>query len=266
MKLGKLVPWIAGGLALVGAAISLVPSGKVRGFDLGAVMRLQQSSNRYFSFATILPHVEEIQPQAQQAQMVEPQRRTRFQSAVVNLFERLYLYFRLKNTLQISGGPGLAAEAAMAAAPGAAQRAQALEELAYFRPFPPAPGTTGDGWLNAGQVLAAAAAGRTDPGLGPWSRLSVAYMAQDPASFARAAADIRAVDLAARPEAVSQADHEVLFNRAQPFYTGMVIYVLALVLLFASWAWNPKLLQPAAYGLLVAGALVHTAGLASDRK
>jgi ABC-type transport system involved in cytochrome c biogenesis permease subunit len=43
----------------------------------------------------------------------------------------------------------------------------------------------------------------------------------------------------------------------------MVIYVLALLALFASWAWRPALLQRVAFGLLVAGAVVHTAGLAS---
>ena len=30
----KLVPWVAGGLALAGAALMLVPSGPVRGFEL----------------------------------------------------------------------------------------------------------------------------------------------------------------------------------------------------------------------------------------
>ncbi|HEY6104845.1 MAG TPA: cytochrome c biogenesis protein CcsA, partial [Anaeromyxobacteraceae bacterium] len=59
------------------------------------------------------------------------------------------------------------------------------------------------------------------------------------------------------------AGHEWVFNRAQPFYAGMVIYVLALLLLFASWAWKREILQPAAFGLLAAGALVHTVGLVS---
>jgi ABC-type transport system involved in cytochrome c biogenesis permease subunit len=227
------------------------------------LMGLQQSSNRYFSFATIAPHIQEIEHQAQAAQMIEAQKRTRFQGAISNLFERLYLYFRLKNTLQIAGSPGLAPEVAMAAMPGAAQRHQAIQELAQFRPIPPAPGTTGDGWLNVGQVLAAAAGGKQDPALAPWARLSVATMAQDSGSFNRAVAEVRAVDAAARPDSVAQAGHEVVFNRAQPFYSGMVVYVLALLLLFASWAWNPKLLQPTAYGLLVAGAIIHTAGLVS---
>ncbi len=227
------------------------------------LMGLQQSSNRYFSFATIAPHLQEIERQAQSAQTIEAANRTRFQSAISNLYERLYLYFRLKNTLQVSGSAGLAPELAMAAAPGAAQRHQVLAQLAHFRPLSPAPGTTGDGWLNVGEALAQATRGAPHPALEPWARLAVAYTAQDPASFARAVAEVRAVDAAARPDAVSQAGHEVVFNRAQPFYSGMVVYVLAMLLLFASWAWKPKLLQPAAYGLLVAGAVIHTAGLAS---
>jgi ABC-type transport system involved in cytochrome c biogenesis permease subunit len=43
----------------------------------------------------------------------------------------------------------------------------------------------------------------------------------------------------------------------------MVIYVLALLAVFLSWAWRPELLQPAAFSLLGAGLLVHTAGLVS---
>jgi ABC-type transport system involved in cytochrome c biogenesis permease subunit len=39
--------------------------------------------------------------------------------------------------------------------------------------------------------------------------------------------------------------------------------VVALLTLFISWLWRRDLLQPAAYSLLVAGALVHTAGLLS---
>ena len=37
--------------------------------------------------------------------------------------------------------------------------------------------------------------------------------------------------------------------------------MLALLLLFTSWLWRGDLLQPAAFGLLCGGALVHTAGL-----
>jgi len=66
-----------------------------------------------------------------------------------------------------------------------------------------------------------------------------------------------------RPDAVARARYEVLFNRAAPFYAGMVIYLLALLVLFASFLWKREVLQPAAFGFLVAGAIVHTLGLVS---
>jgi ABC-type transport system involved in cytochrome c biogenesis permease subunit len=341
MKLEKLIPWLAGGLAVVGAAIAVIPPSPVRGFDTDAfgrlpvleggrvkpvdsvarnallmirgqqsfrydadgdgpekgrtissdewildvlfrpeladkypvfvindpevlgLMGMRQSSNRYFSFTALGPHLDEIQKQAMAAHQVDAKQRTRFQSAIANLFERVYLYYRLKNTVQLAGSPGLAAEVASAGTPGAQQRHQAIQELAYFRPIPPAAGTTGDNWLNMGQALGGAASGQPGDALSAWARLSVAYMAQDPSSFGRAVADVTAADAAARPDSIDLAGHEIVFNRAQPFYAGMVVYVLAMLALFASWLWKPRILQPAAYGLLVAGAVIHTLGLVS---
>ncbi|HYG68151.1 MAG TPA: cytochrome C assembly protein, partial [Anaeromyxobacteraceae bacterium] len=69
--------------------------------DVLGLMGIAQSTQHDFSFATLAPHVEEIQRQARQAQMLEAQQRTRFQSAVLNLFEKIYLYYRLKNTVQL---------------------------------------------------------------------------------------------------------------------------------------------------------------------
>ncbi|HET7752752.1 MAG TPA: cytochrome c biogenesis protein CcsA [Anaeromyxobacteraceae bacterium] len=222
----------------------------------------QQTSNRYFSFADLAPGIAEIQRQALAAQRIDAKQRTRFQSAVVNLFERVYLYYRLKNTMQLEGTPGLGAEVATRTAPGAAQRHVALAELAHFRALPPPPGASPDAWRNAGEALLAPNA-TEDPTLVGWARLGAAWAAQDAASFNRSVDDLAALSVAAHPEAQKQADHEITFNRAQPFYVGMVIYVLALLALFGSWAWKPHLLQPAAFGLLCAGAVVHTVGLAS---
>ena len=173
MNLKRAVAWIAFGLALAGAAASLLPAAKPRGFDaeafgqlpvleggrvkpldsiarnallvtrgkqsvpfegrsLGAdewlldvlfrpevadrqeifviddpevlgLIGIQQSKNRYYSFATLAPHIDELQRQYAAADPVEPKLRSRYQSAVVNLFERMFLYHRLKNTLQLAG-------------------------------------------------------------------------------------------------------------------------------------------------------------------
>jgi ABC-type transport system involved in cytochrome c biogenesis permease subunit len=227
-------------------------------------MGLEQTTRR-FSFAQLAPHIAEIERQAQAADPIPAQARTRFQAAVTNLYNRIYLYFRLKNTVQISGSPGLLIELAGVGAPNAMQRHAALAQLAYFRPFLPPPDRGPDAWRSSGEALREAALGETDPAVAGWGRLGIAWAAQDAASFNRAVEELGAVASAAVPrlEAVGQVEHEVLFNRAQPFYTGMVIYVLALLVLFASWLRWPEILRPAAYGLLVAGAVVHTLGLVS---
>jgi ABC-type transport system involved in cytochrome c biogenesis permease subunit len=330
MNLKRAVAWIAFGLALAGAAASLLPAAKPRGFDVEAfgqlpvleggrvkpldsiarnallvirgkqsvpfegrtvladewlldvlfrpevadrqeifviddpevlgLIGIQQSKNRYYGFATLAPHIDEIQRQYAAAEPVEAKLRSRYQSAVVNLFERMFLYHRLKNTLQLEGTPGLAAEIAARQGQGAAQRHQALAQLAYFRPLLPAM-QSGDGWRSVGEALAMTRS--VEPGLEQWARVGVAYRAQDPGSFNRSVADLTATAALGRPDAIAHAEHEWLFNAAQPFYSGMVIYVLALLAVFVSWAWRPELMQRLAFGLLVAGALVHTLGLVS---
>ncbi len=230
--------------------------------DVLGLMGLRQTQDRYFSFLTLIPHLEEIQRQATAAQPVDPKQRTRFQSAVVNLFDRAYLYYRLENTAQLARSRGLAAELSARDTLGAASRQEALAELAFFRPLPPGPGDRADGWRGVGEALRSPPAA-DGAGLRALAGISSAWAAQDPVAFDRAVAELGAADRAARPDAVSRASSEVLFNRAEPFYLGMVIYVLALLVLFASWAWRPELLQPTAFALLLAGAVVHTGGLVS---
>jgi ABC-type transport system involved in cytochrome c biogenesis permease subunit len=233
--------------------------------DVLGLIGLPQTSQRRFSFNTITPHLDALEKQASAAERVDVKQRTRFQRAVTQLADRVFLYFRLKNTIQIAGSPGLLVELAAAGSPGASQRHVALASLASFRPLLPPEGASPDAWRSTGEALRAAVLGERDPALGAWGRVGIAWTAQDPTSFDRAVADLRARARAAAPSlaAVGRVDHEVIFNRAQPFYAGMVIYVLALLVLFASWLRFGEVLRPAAYGLLVAGAVVHTLGLVS---
>jgi ABC-type transport system involved in cytochrome c biogenesis permease subunit len=308
-RLSRSVPWIAGGLAIVAAAVAAMPNGTVRGFDLDAFGRLpvleggrvkpidttarnallmirgqqgfrfegrsvgpdewlldvmfraqvadrqpvfvvndpdvlgmlglRQTADRYFPFATLVPHLGEIQEQAQAAMPLDAKQRTRFQAAVLNLYERVFLYYRLRHTMQDPSGG-----------------------LSQFRPLPPLPGAPPEAWRTVGEALGGTS-GQVDPALQGWARTAIAWSSQDPAAFNREVAAMLGAVTAAQPEARSQADHEVTFNRAQPFYVGMVIYILAFLVVFASWLWKPEVLRPAAYGLLLAGAAVQTAGLVS---
>ena len=233
--------------------------------DVLGILNLPQSSQRRYAFDVIAPHLEALERQATAAEKVDAKQRTRFQGAVVNLAERVYLYFRLKNTIQLERSPGLVMELGAATSPVAAQRHGALAGMAYFRPILPPEGAAPEAWRSTGEALRGAASGERDPVLAGWARVGLAWSLQQPAAFDRAVTDLRARahTAASRLEAVGQVEHEVLFNRAEPFYTGMVIYVLALVVLFTSWLRWGDLLRPASYGLLVAGALVHTLGLVS---
>ena len=231
--------------------------------DVLGLMGLAQSSNRYYSFDTLLPHINELQKQAQAAGQVEAKARSRFQNAITNLFERVILYNRLENTVQLASSPGLFMELQTLRDPQSAERQRNLQEAASFRPIPPLPGQNPDAWENVGEALQAASQGTIHPALTPLAILGTAYAAGDAATFNQATAQLRGFTASARPEALSHATSELMFNRAQPFYAGMVIYVLALLTLFVSWIWKRELLQPAALSLLVGGAVVHTAGLAS---
>ncbi|HET9594820.1 MAG TPA: cytochrome c biogenesis protein CcsA [Anaeromyxobacteraceae bacterium] len=228
--------------------------------DVLSLIGQRQSSNRYFAFEALAPYLREIQNQAQAAHGIDAKQRSRFESAIANLFERVYLYYRLQNTMS-SVTSSLPADLAARAQPGAADRASEVAQLAYFRALLPAAGGKADGWRNAGEVLRAPAA-EAPPALGAWARLGEAWARQDAPAFNAAAAELQAA-AGARPDVVSQTGHELLYNRAQPFYAGMVIYVLALLVLFVSWLWRPQLLQRAAFGLLCGGAVVHTLGLVS---
>jgi ABC-type transport system involved in cytochrome c biogenesis permease subunit len=231
--------------------------------DVLGLMNMKLQKDRYYSFRQIAPFINEIQREAQAAHAVDAKQRTQYQSAVANLFERVYLYHRLKNTIQMEQTPGLAAEIQAMGAPGAAQRQAAMADLAYFRPLPPLPGQKAEAWLSAGEALQAASRGAVNPALEPMARLGWAYSVQDAAAFNKAVKDLQVTTFTVRPEAQAHVDHETTFNRAQPFYVGMVIYVLALLAVFGSWAWKPQILRPAAFGLLCAGAIVQTAGLVS---
>jgi ABC-type transport system involved in cytochrome c biogenesis permease subunit len=231
--------------------------------DVLGLMGIRQTSERYFTFRQILPHIDAIQREANAAHAIDAKQRTRFQGAVANLFERVYLYHRLKNTIQLENGPPLATEIAEATTPAAAVRQAQIADLAYFRPVPPLPGQKAEAWASTGEALRGVAMGQVNPSLEPWSRIGWAYSVQDAPAFNKAVKDLQVATFAPWPDAQAHVDHETTFNRAQPFYVGMVIYVLAALAVFAFWLTKRDVLRSVAFGFLCAGALVQTAGLVS---
>jgi hypothetical protein len=147
--------------------------------DVLGLMGLKQTSNRYFSFNTIEPFIQEIQKQAQAGRALEAVQRSRFQNAVVNLFDRLLLYNQLENSVQLADSAGLATELQTLRDPQAALRHKNLAEAARFRILPPLPGQDSDAWQNTGEALDAAASGQLHPGLTLLAGLGTAYASDD---------------------------------------------------------------------------------------
>ncbi|MFA6028259.1 MAG: cytochrome c biogenesis protein CcsA [Elusimicrobiota bacterium] len=243
-----------------------------------------EPQGRYYSYAQLRPGEGLVAAQAERVEPVEPGRRSRFQSAVLALDQRLRLYRGLQNTLLPAGTEDFPRELAawsrdLSAARGvmAAHRSgrdlgrramepiarrfgtfQLLEQSAVFRPLPPEPGEGAGAWKSFGEALLGSfETGRLPEGVPAYAELLQAWRARDAGAFAGA--------LKVLPRASSEASlgagREAAFNRWEPFYKGMVLYVLALLLACASWLlWHEELRRAAWWTLLLALG-VHTAGL-----
>ena len=219
---------------------------------LGLIGR-HQTSDRYLSFSALAPYLPEIEKQARAAGAVDSHQRTRFQNAIANLYQRVVLYDGLKNSLQLADSAGLAAELAVLSTPEGKQHQDELAQRAQFRPLCEA---NTEIWRNTGESLREAARGNVHPGLPALARMASAYAGGEPEVFNRGLEEFRGL------HAHGGTNTEMVLNRIEPFYKGMILYIVALLLLFVSWLWKRDILQPMAFGLLIAGAIVHTAGLA----
>jgi hypothetical protein len=207
--------------------------------DVLGLLDRRQTSSRYLAYQDLMPHLDEIQKQGQAAHALDAKKRTRFQSAIANLYDRVLLYYRLSNTVHL-GEIGLGELIATRAQAGAADQAKELMNLAVFRPLPPRPGEAEDAWKNVGEALVSSTGGPVDPRLVTLAALETSWGEADGPAFNRAVADAEA---SFNPRTLRHSGYEAIFNRAEPFYLGMVIYVLALFAIFFSWLLQPVLLR-----------------------
>lgn len=256
--------------------------------DVLGLLGLEQGRERRFAYWQIEPKRDEVGRQAQAAERVEASRRTRFQSAVVALAHRLDLYERIKNTVMIAGSDDPADElsafgevlpgalravhapakasardrAAMKTLAQLLERYQFLAGAAAFRPLPPREGEPDDAWSSFGEAVLKPGGGREPhPGLASYALLARGWRKDDPSAFSSAVRELAAWDANVRPDDARRARAEVVFNAAQPFVSGMALYVAALLAVFAWWATRKPVAGAAAAGLFAAALLTHTLGL-----
>lgn len=234
-------------------------------------------AGKYFSFQQFVPHLQEIEQQAALAQKVEAQLRSSFQRDIVKLYERLTLYHRLANSLEVKGTVDFRSQIndlvknihpdpvpmKTGITTEALQNLGFLAETGYFYPIPPfAPNDDPLQWRKMGEsLLTFLTNGTLHPAVNAWATMATAYAADDSAGFNRALADYAGQLQRDLPRRVWKARVESVFNQLQPFYSAMVIYVLIFVLAAASWLIWPQTLGRYAFVLLIVTFIVHSAGL-----
>ncbi len=256
--------------------------------DVLAMLGKRPDEGRFWSFEDLAPKLDEIRRQGETASKIEPQRRDRFQRAIVALEDRLTTYQRLKNSFQLEDTQDFTAEVAAyaAAIPGGVQafrnrqagqtfdqaaldrlgpflqRYQFLDQASTFRPLLPPKGGTDQDWSTMGNgLLSALRDGRIDPHAAQYALLLRAWKQEDVRAFNAAVSALK-VDADVRiPASASKTRLEVLFNRIEPFYLGIVFYTIVALMFFVSWlAWE-KPLQEAAWWLMIATLALHTFGM-----
>ena len=238
---------------------------------------LKSDGGKYFSFREFVPRLEEIQQQAQLAQKVDAALRSTFQRDIISLFERLTLFHRLQNTLQVVGTTDLKAQidelvknTHPAPVPmdtgisaNALQDLGFLAETGYFFPIPPVPPNDDPlQWRKMGEsLLSFLTSGQLHPAVREWATIATAFAANDSATFNQTV-DRYAQSLEQDfPRRVWKAKVESIFNQLQPFYSAMVLYVLIFILACASWLIWPESLGRIALALLLATFVIHSFGL-----
>ena len=248
-----------------------------------------RSDGMHFSWNQIRPSLPALDREAARANAVSDALRTRFDRAVLGLEERAALYNRLKNTLKPQDaldwprelddfgraiGPGMAAMGASHSGdtpdPAARERLlvflQRYEAMAADEPprvVPPRdPEGSREAWTSVGEALVDAPrdGGIPDP-VRRYAAIVAAFRSGKADAFNRAVLAYRSSLAPGFLKELTKARREAFFNRLQPFYSAMVLYVIAFLLACLSWVNASHVLRRSAASLAVLAFVVHTAGL-----
>ncbi len=249
----------------------------------------QQGERKRFSHNELRPFMVQIDEQGRQAAEVEAAQRSAYQTAVLNLFNSISLYQRLKNSVRPEGVEALSPEideyvakvpagfkAMMARNAGKEYDREALgsfsrmvsqyEELhgsGFLRPIPP--NDDNPEWYTVGSaILAVGTDGTLVPGARTYAEMGDAFVAGDAEAFNKHVATQAESFQQAEPKTASRTSLEFLFNRVDPFYRSIGLYVLAFLLACGSWlASRPAgaVLRRSAFYVLLLALVIQSLGL-----
>ncbi|HTB79536.1 MAG TPA: cytochrome c biogenesis protein CcsA [Opitutaceae bacterium] len=265
---------------------------RIDNLDVLALFNLQPedgADKKLFSFEQLKSKLPELERQATLASQVENAQQSTFERAVIKLQTGVLLYQRLKYSLVMPDSEdflaellkfqdGLAAgieavrakeagkphdEAAASLVIDAGRRFDFIADATSLLTIPPEPGDPKpDDWQNMGHALLGSFAdGRVNPDALAFAALGHAWRFHQPEQFNELVKLYRAQLEKRFAPALKKCDFEAHFNAAQPFYTAMIIYVLAFVLAISSWLKWPDALGRSAFYLVAVAFALATAGI-----
>jgi ABC-type transport system involved in cytochrome c biogenesis permease subunit len=242
-----------------------------------------------FSYTQLVGKLEEIDRQAELAAGVEAPVRTPYQRAVLNLRSHVILYQQLKHSaapadgsnflgdlIRLNDNLSAAVEAVRARAAGKdtdadlaaftmslGSKFMRMEQVGNLLTIPPPAGAPADApWQKTGQALLATFEnGAVNVHALTLAGLQQTWKTRQPEQFNTLLAKHRAESARAYPAVLEKTDAEARFNQAEPFYTSMTLYVLAMLLAAFSWLKWPEALQRSAYYLTLLAFIATTAGI-----
>ncbi len=257
--------------------------------QLMAILDILPTRQRRMSFSEIEPYLAEIEAQYKLAEPVEAQERTRFQSAVIQLYGNLSHYVQLRRALVPDGSKdflgdllhlqenlaeGVEAvrakeagkphdEAKAAAMIDMGQQFLGMAEGTDLLAIPPDEGESDpNAWHSAGRALLETfGQGFVNPSALAYAGMGYAWRQHDPDSFGHVVL-LYGSSLEKRfGRQVAKARIETIFNAAEPFYSCMLIYLAAFFFAALSWLRWPEASRLSAWGLVALAWVIATAGI-----
>lgn len=259
--------------------------------DNGEVLSLLSfpDDRKYFSYAEIAPHREALSREGDRVQQLEAAQRSAFERGVFKLYSSMWIYQRLKATLQPPESPDFAAEmedyiaslhdgvaAVRAREAGEPYDEAAFNRLlthlstfeqmartAYLRIIPPTnPEVATEDWDSLGGALMTSVRGNSvsEP-VRQYAQLAAGYANGQVEQFNNGISRYQEWLSNHDVPAMQKAGAEYTFNHAQLFYKATVIYVAALLGALAFWVWWKEGLRLSAVWILGAAWILHSIGL-----
>ncbi|QTN33564.1 cytochrome c biogenesis protein CcsA [Akkermansiaceae bacterium] len=249
---------------------------------------LKQEDGKSFSFLQLVPRLGEMSGEVSRIATKDPQIRSPYEKAMMQLWKSLGSYQQLKFSIAHPESAGLESDLTLLVekareAKGEEQKrargepfAAALTDAAGARmkvlsewstqtevfTKPPAMGKLASEWRKLPDAAVdAIGQEELDPSTLAFARMGDAWRKGDPAAFNTALSGYSEWLATHRPDDLGKAHAETVFNRLAPFYTCMAVYTLAFLCALLSWLGAGHALRTAAFRVLLVGLAIHTAGL-----